>query len=107
MRAVKDRVIVRAEALAEKTESGLYLPGNREERDRIGEIVAAGVDVKQAKPGDRVIYNVYSEMVELNGISYRVLKEENILMIIEKKDKVRMPKKDSQGKTTKEWVDLD
>lgn len=105
MRTVKDRVIVLADELADKSEGGIYLPENREERDRMGIVVATGKDCEVVRIGQRVVYNVYSEMVELNGKKYRVLKEENVLMIVQKSDKVRVTKKDSQGKVS--WENLD
>lgn len=105
MRAVKDRVIVRADNAETKSKGGIIIPDTVEQRDHSGVVWSVGPDVKQTKVGDRVLYNVYSELIRVDGIRYRVVKEENILTLLTKNEKGSVAKKDSEGKTR--WEDLD
>lgn len=49
-------VVVQAEEAQTKTASGLYLPGNAQEKPKTAKVVAIGSDVKEVKVGDRIIY---------------------------------------------------
>ncbi len=105
LKVVKDRVLVEIEALPEKTSGGLFLPENREERDRIGIVRSVGGLVKTVQSGERVLYNVYSQSLEVDGKSYRVVKEENLLAVVDNGLDVRVPAK-AQGSAAN-WENLD
>ena len=51
-----DYIVVQAEEAAIKTASGLYLPGNAQEKPKTAKVVAIGKDVSEVKVGDRIIY---------------------------------------------------
>ena len=72
--------------------SGIVLPGQDKEKPAQGEVVAAGpggvVDGKevkmQVKEGDKVVYSKYSGTeVELEGEKYLIVKQSDILAIIQ------------------------
>ena len=105
MKAVKDRIIVLSDKKIKVTKGGIYIPDTAEQRDHSGVVVAVGPDVIQAKVGDKILYNVYSELIKINDQRHRVLKEENILIILEKGETASVAKKDSEGRVS--WENLD
>lgn len=70
-----DYIVVQAEETANKTASGLYLPGNAQEKPKIAKVVAVGDGVKTVKVGDRVIYRN-----EYEATTVKVAKEEFTLV---------------------------
>lgn len=70
-----DYVVVQAEVASSKTASGLYLPGNAQEKPKTAKVVAVGSDVREIKVGDRVIYQN-----EYEATTVKVDKEEYILV---------------------------
>lgn len=74
-----DYVVAKQEEAESKTASGLYLPGNAQEKPKIAKVLAIGKDVKDVKVGDRIIYGGYSnEAVKHGGEDYLLVKLENI-----------------------------
>ena len=70
-----DYIVVQAEVAQTKTASGLYLPGNAQEKPKTAKVMAVGKDVTEVKVGDRVIYkNEYEATTVKQG------KEEFILV---------------------------
>ena len=70
-----DYIVVQAEVAQTKTASGLYLPGNAQEKPKTAKVLAVGKDVTEVKVGDRVIYkNEYEATTVKQG------KEEFILV---------------------------
>lgn len=87
-----DKVVLKKLQAEETTKSGIVLPGQEKEKPAQGEVIAAGpggvVDGKevkmQVKPGDKVVYSKYSGTeVELDGEKYLIVKQSDILAIIE------------------------
>lgn len=87
-----DRVVLKAIVAEETTASGIILTGQAKEKPSQGEVVAVGpggvIDGKeitmQVKVGDKVIYSKYSGTdVELDGENYIVVKQQDILAIIQ------------------------
>jgi len=78
-----DYVVAQAEEAKTKTASGLYLPQNATEKPKVAKIVAVGVDAKQVKVGDRIIYKSFSPTeVKVDGEEYLLVKEEDILATV-------------------------
>jgi len=78
-----DYVVAQAEEAKTKTASGLYLPQNAAEKPKVAKIVAVGVDAKQVKVGDRIIYKSFSPTeVKVDGEEYLLVKEEDILATV-------------------------
>ena len=91
-RPLADRVIVKPIEVEEKTKSGIVLPDTAKEKPQEGEIVAVGpgryedgklipMNVKQ---GDRVLFAKYAGTeIKLDGEEYLIMRESDILGIIE------------------------
>lgn len=90
-----DRVLVKIKNVEEKTEGGILLPTTAQSKPQGGEIVAVGegktigntkVDIS-VKTGTQVIYSKYAGTeVEFNGASHLILKEDDIVGILETDD---------------------
>ncbi|HMM62009.1 MAG TPA: co-chaperone GroES [Candidatus Saccharibacteria bacterium] len=83
IKPLADRVVaVRAKAES-KTASGLYLPESSKEKPVLAEVVAVGPDVKQLKPGNRIVYKEYSTTeLKVDGTEYIIVKEEDVLATV-------------------------
>ena len=84
-----DRVVLKKMVEEETTASGIVLPGQGDkEKPGQGEIIAGLVDGKevkmQVKAGDKVLYYRYAGSdVELDGVKYVVIKQSDILAVME------------------------
>ncbi len=91
LRPLGDRVLVLPLEKEEKTKSGIFLPDSAREERQEGKVVAIGtgkwVDGKQislgVKEGDKVLFNKWAESIKFEGKEYKILKEEDILGVIE------------------------
>ena len=88
-----DKVVLKQLEAEETTKSGIVLPGQAQEKPQQAEVIAVGpggvVDGKevtmQVKVGDKVIYSKYAGTdVKVAGEEYMILKQEDILAIVEK-----------------------
>ena len=87
-----DRVVIKMVEAEETTKSGIILAGNAKEKPQVAEIVAVGpggvVEGKeitmQVKVGDRVLISKYAGTeVKLEGEEYTILRQSDILAIVE------------------------
>lgn len=84
-----DRAVVAPVKEADKTKSGIILPETADkEKPAQGRVVAigAGEKIKKSgiKKGDEVVYEKYSGTeFKVGGVEYKILKEEEILAILE------------------------
>jgi chaperonin GroES len=89
-----DRVLIRPNQAEEKTASGIFIPEAAKEKPMIGKVVAVGPgkvndDGKRTaltvKKGTTVLFGKYSGTeVEINGEEHTILRENELLGIIEK-----------------------
>lgn len=99
IRPLRDRVIVRRIEEQEQVRGGIYIPDTAKEKPQEGEVIAAGngrildngskveLDVKA---GDRVLFGKYSGTeVKLDGNEYLILREDDILGVIESASKAK------------------
>lgn len=78
-----DYIVAQSEEAESRTASGLYLPGNAQEKPKIAKVLAAGKSVKQVKVGDRIIYKSYSTTdVKVGREEYILVKEEDVLATV-------------------------
>lgn len=95
LKPLGDRVVVKPLTQEEVTKSGILLPDTVEkEKKEEGEVVAVGPgrvndqgrrNQPEVNVGDRVLFGKYAgEDVEVDGIEYKVLKEEDVLAVVEK-----------------------
>lgn len=84
--------LVKPEAAAEKTASGLYLPDNAQERPARGEVVAVGAPIQhpkheekaQFKVGDTVIYKKWGgDEIKIDNEELKLVKFEDVMAIVE------------------------
>lgn len=68
-------IVLQAEEAQTKTASGLYLPGNAQEKPKVAKVVSIGSGVKEIKVGDKVIYQN-----EYEATKVKVDKQEYILV---------------------------
>ena len=87
-----DKVVLEQKKQEEKTASGIVLPGNDKEMPMQGKVVAVGPggmvdgnEVKmEVKVGEDVIYSKYSgSEIEIDKVKYVILKQSDILAIVE------------------------
>ncbi|TCO67668.1 co-chaperone GroES [Caldanaerobacter subterraneus] len=92
LKPLGDRVVVKVIQSEEVTKGGVILPGTAKEKPQQGEVVAVGpgqyIDGKRVEPevkvGDKVIFSKYAGTeVKLDGEEYLLLRESDILAIIE------------------------
>lgn len=80
IKPLADRVVAVREAAATQTASGIYLPDTAKEKPTLANVVATGVDVKEVKVGDKIVYKEYSTTeLKIDGTEYLIVKEEDIL----------------------------
>ena len=94
IRPLQDRVIVKRVKEEEKTKGGIIIPDTAKEKPIEGEVVAVGngkvqddgkVRPLDVKKGDRVLFGKYSGTeIKIDGTEHLILREEEILGIIEK-----------------------
>ncbi len=94
IRPLGDRILVRRVAEEEKTKGGIIIPDSAKEKPAEAEVVAVGsgkandkgvVRPLDVKKGDRILFGKYSgSEIKLDGEELLILKEDEILGIIEK-----------------------
>ncbi len=94
LKPLDDRIVIKQSEAEEKTSGGIILPDTAKEKPQIGKIVAVGPgklldNGKRAqmsvKKKDEVLYAKYSgSEVEIDGEKYVILRESDILGIVEK-----------------------
>ena len=87
-----DRVVLKQAVAEETTKSGIVIPGQSKEKPQQAEIIAVGpggmVNGKEVQMnvsvGQTVIYSKYAgTTVELDDVEYIIVKQEDILAIVE------------------------
>ncbi len=91
---LEDRVVVKPQEAESKTAGGIVLPDTAKEKPLLGKIIATGPGklddngkriAMSVKKNDTVLFGKYSgSEVELNGEEYKILRESEILGVIEK-----------------------
>jgi chaperonin GroES len=94
IRPLHDRVVVKRLEQETKTASGIVLPDAAAEKPDQGEVIAVGngkiledgkVRPLDVKIGDRVLFGKYSgQAVKVNGNEVLVMREDDIMAIVEK-----------------------
>ncbi|MEG0297928.1 MAG: co-chaperone GroES [Clostridium sp.] len=92
IRPLGDRVVIKRLEAIETTIGGIVLPGAAKEKPQEAEVLAVGpgavVDGKRIEMevavGDKVLYSKYAgSEVKLNNEEYIILKQDDILAIVE------------------------
>lgn len=81
---LKDRVFIKYSEEIEKTAGGIYVPDVAKEKPQKGIVEAVGKEVKEVKAGNMILFDKYSgSKINMDNVDYLILKEEDILGIIE------------------------
>jgi chaperonin GroES len=98
-RPLHDRVVVRRVEAEEKTVGGIIIPDTAQEKPMEGEVIAAGPGSRDeagklvpldVKTGDRILFGKWSGTeVKLDGEELLIMKESDIMGIIEGKPAAR------------------
>ena len=93
LKPLKDRVLVKRVEEEEKSAGGIIIPDTAKEKPIRGDVVAAGpgkmtdkgeLQEMSVKAGDRVMFNKFAGTeVELDGKEHLVMREDDIIAIIE------------------------
>jgi len=94
VRPLGDKILVKRDEAATKTESGIYLPETAKDKPKQGKVVALGAGLLNkdkgtylpftVKKGDTVIFSSYAGTeVKIEGDPYLIMTEEDILGIVE------------------------
>ena len=94
IKPLDDRVVVKPQDAQEKTAGGIVLPNAAQEKPMMGKIVEVGTgklldDGSRAKmsvkKGQVIVYGKYGGSdIEIDGAEYKILRESEILGIVEK-----------------------
>jgi len=94
IRPLGDRILVKRLEEAEQKQGGIYIPDTAKEKPTQGEVIAVGagrilddgkVQKLEVKVGDRILMGKYAgSEVKLDGDEFVILREENVLGILEK-----------------------
>jgi chaperonin GroES len=94
IRPLQDRVIVERLEEEEKTKGGIIIPDSAKEKPMEGKVKAVGkgkvtengaVLKLDVKAGDRILFSKYAGTeVKIDGKEYLIMREEDILGVIEK-----------------------
>ena len=98
-RPLHDRVLVRRVEAEERTKGGIIIPDTAKEKPQEGEVVSVGAGAKteegkitplDVKAGDKILFGKWSGTeVRLEGQDLLIMKESDILGVIEASAKVR------------------
>lgn len=97
LKPLGDRVVVKPSEQDEQTTTGIFLPETAKEKPQQGKIIAAGPGGRKesgerieldVKVDDTVLYAKYAgTSIKLDGQEYLILKESDILAIVENGNK--------------------
>jgi chaperonin GroES len=98
-RPLHDRLVVRRIEPEEKTKGGIIIPDTAKEKPQQGEVIAVGPGARDesgklvpldVKAGDRVLFGKWSGTeVRINGEDLLIMKESDIMGILEQEAAVR------------------
>ncbi|MBO6140247.1 MAG: co-chaperone GroES [Ruminococcus sp.] len=93
IKPLQDRVVIKMTEAEETTKSGIILAGSAKEKPQVAEVVAVGpgktadngtVTPVNLKVGQKVLISKYSGTdVKLEGVEYTILKEDDVLAVVE------------------------
>ncbi len=89
IKPLADRVLILPTPAEEVTAAGIIIPDSAKEKPLKGTVVAAGNGTKDeemvVKTGDKVLYGKYAGTeVELDGTKYLIMRQSDVLAVIEK-----------------------
>jgi chaperonin GroES len=94
VRPLGDKILVKRDEAASKTESGIFLPETSKDKPKTGVIEAVGTGNLNTdtgaripltlKKGDRIIFTSYSGTeIKLDGVEFLMMSEDDVLAVID------------------------
>lgn len=87
VRPIGNRVLIKADSVADKTESGIFIPELSKEQPTKGKIIAVGDNDGESMPvsvGDIVIFGKYSGVdITIDKDEFMIMKVDDIMAIVE------------------------
>ena len=93
VRPLGDKILVKRDEAATKTDSGIFLPESAKERPMQGKVVATGPGkmldngtrmAMMVKKGDTVVFGKYAGTeVEIKNVKHLIIRESELLGVIE------------------------
>ncbi len=94
IRPLGDKILVKRDEAATKTDSGIFLPESAKDKPKQGKVIATGSGILNkdtgkympftVKKGDAVIFTSYSGTeVKIDSEPYLIMTEDDILAVIE------------------------
>src|SRR5712691_2616341 len=92
LRPLGQNIIIKRDASEDVTAGGLIIPDKAKEKPGLGTVVAFGVGrtldngcivEPTVRVGDSVLFSKWASEYEVNGEKFAILKEEEILVVIE------------------------
>jgi chaperonin GroES len=94
VRPLGDKILVKRDEAASKTDSGIFLPETSKDKPKTGVIEAVGTgnlntDTGERIPltlkkGDKIIFTSYSGTeIKLDGVEYLMMSEDDVLAVID------------------------
>jgi len=93
IRPLQDRILVKRIDEEEKTSGGIIIPDTAKEKPQEGKVIAVGngkladdgkVHPLDVKKGDKVLFSKYGGTeVQVDGVEHLIIREDDILGIIE------------------------
>lgn len=94
VKPLNDRVLVLRIGEEEKTSGGIIIPDTAKEKPQEGKVIAVGPGkvneegkkiALDVKAGDKILFGKYSGTeIKIDGVEHLIMREEDILAIIEK-----------------------
>jgi chaperonin GroES len=94
IRPLHDRILAKRLAEEEKTKGGLFIPDTAKEKPLEAQVIAVGngkvlengkIQALEVKAGDKVLIGKYSgSEVKIDGEEHIILREDDILAVLEK-----------------------
>ena len=93
LRPLHDRIVVRRLEGGEESVGGIIIPDTAKEKPQRGTVIAVGSGIVReggirraldVKPGDLILFGKYtSQEIKLDGEDYLVMREDEVLAVIE------------------------
>ena len=82
VKAIADRIFVRLEQKAEKTEGGIFVTPDIDDVGTVGTVESVGAEVSSVKVGDKILFHVFDEL-ETPEKNLVAIRESSVLGVFE------------------------
>ena len=114
IRPLYDRIVVKRIDEQETTRNGIIIPDSAKEKPQEGEVIAVGHGKRlengklvalDVKAGDRILFGKYSgSEIKLDGTEYIIMREDDVLGILDSSAKAAHRKSPNSNSTKKETI---